>query len=127
MFQRNRKSGFTLLELLIVVIIVSILAAVALPRFGRMTRKARSSEAANAIGSILTAEALYYQEHGVFTATRANLLVDVNEANFTYTLAANGGVTATATANGAIATTTGIRVTGTITDTGTRTIETTGI
>jgi len=127
MFQRNRKSGFTLLELLIVVIIVSILAAVALPRFGRMTRKARSSEAANAIGSLLTAEALYYQEHGVFTATRANLLVDVNETNFTYTLSGASGTGVTATAAGRVVTTTGITVTGVITDTGTRTITTTGV
>ncbi len=33
MLKQSKKSGFTLLELLIVVIIVSILAGVAIPRF----------------------------------------------------------------------------------------------
>lgn len=129
MLKRNRRSGFTLLELLIVVIIVSILAAVALPRFGKMTKRARASEAATAIGAILTAETLYYQEKSTFTSALADLLVDVDTTNFTYGLANSGGATATATATGAAGRpTAGIVVTGTISDTGFRTdLTTTGI
>ena len=122
MLNQSRKSGFTLLELLIVVIIVSILAAVALPRFGRMTRRARTAEAFTAVGALLTAETLYYQENGLFTSTIGNLLVDVDVTDFGYALtsaATNARVVATGTAGSAFA---GIVVTGTITDTGGRTV-----
>ena len=123
MFKQNKKSGFTLLELLIVVIIVSILAAVALPRFTKMTRKARSSEAATAIGAMLTAEALYYQEKDTFGA-QGDLLVDLNTINFTYSVTTNGATSATATATGQGTGYTGIIVTGTITSNQSRTIST---
>ena len=126
MLKQSRKSGFTLLELLIVVIIVSILAAVALPRFSKMTRRARSAEAATSIGAILTAEVLYYQENEVFGGM-GNLLVDLNTVNFTYSVTPTGSTNAVATASGAVTTTTGITVTGTVLSNGTQTISTTGI
>ncbi len=122
MLKRSKKSGFTLLELLIVVIIVSILATVALPRFGKMTRRARSAEAATTIGAIMTAESLYYQEHAAFGAL-ANLMVDVNTVNFTYSVTA-AATTATVVATGAVINTNDITVTGTVSDVGTRTITT---
>ncbi len=130
MLKRNRKSGFTLLELLIVVIIVSILPAVALPQFGRMTRRARITEGSSMIGSILTSELLYYNENAVFTTTRANLLVDVPadgaaNSNYNYFGAGTAGdnttanVTVTAVGrNGA----NGITVTGTMFNNGTKLI-----
>ena len=126
MLKRDRKSGFTLLELLIVVIIVSILAAVALPRFGRMTRRARSSEAATSVGAALTAEALYYADKETFGAA-ADLMVDFNTVNFTYVVTPNASTNATVVATGVGTSNSGIVVTGTIDSVGTRTIETTGI
>ncbi len=67
MFKQNTsKSGFTLLELLIVVIIVSILAAVALPQFTKITERSRAAEAVAILGAIRTAQLVYYQEHGVY-------------------------------------------------------------
>ncbi len=127
MLKSNRKAGFTLLELLIVVIIVSILAAVALPRFSKMTKKARSSEATTAVGSILTAESLYYQEQDKFGNT-ADLLIDLNTVNFTYTITPTASTNAQAVATGVTGTpAAGIIVTGTINNLGTRTITTTGI
>ena len=124
------ESGFTLLELLIVVIIVGILAGVALPQFSNMTRRARQSEAQNMLGSILTAEALYYNENGVFTNTMARLLVDLpaesaNEHwNYAVTAGDNTvgpvGVTATGDAGSPAA---GMTVIGTLINDGTRTIQ----
>ena len=124
MLNQARKSGFTLLELLIVVIIVSILAAVALPRFGRMTRRSRAAEAFTSIGALLTAESLYYQERGIFTGTIGELLVEVDPTNFGYALTATGGTSARVVATGTAAPNpaAGIIVTGTVLDTGARTI-----
>ncbi len=132
MAKQSNRLGFTLLELLIVVIIVSILAAVALPRFGRMTRRARSSEASSAVGSFLTAELLYYQEHTLFTTVIGELLVDINLTNFTYAITTPGGaaVNVMVVATGAAPATTNpnIVVTGTLLNDGSRTAQTvTGI
>ena len=111
MLKHSRKSGFTLLELLIVVIIVSILAAVALPRFGGMQRRARTAEAVNMVGAIATAEYLQFQENGAFVASAgdnafpAAMGVDVpGDANSNFDYTADGAnpciVTATGDAGG---------------------------
>ena len=71
------KSGFTLLELLVVVIIVAILASVAIPQYRRAIETSRAAEARAVLHSLLTAELAYYQENGTFTATLASLLVQV--------------------------------------------------
>ena len=47
---KNKKSGFTLLEIIIVIIIVGVLASLALPRMFNTIEYARSTEALNAIG-----------------------------------------------------------------------------
>ncbi|MBP9854703.1 MAG: type II secretion system protein [Candidatus Omnitrophica bacterium] len=48
----KNKSGFTLLEIIIVIIIVGVLASLALPRFFSTIEFARSTEASNALGVI---------------------------------------------------------------------------
>lgn len=123
MVNRKAKSGFTLLELLIVVIIVSILAAVALPQFGRMTRRARGAEAAAAVGAFLTAEYLYYQENGRFTTVQGELLVDAPAGgNFTYAFVLTGTTQVRTTATGIAGTpVAGMTVTGTVSDLGAKT------
>lgn len=47
---KNNKSGFTLLEIIIVIIIVGVLASLALPRFFSTVEFSRSTEALNAMG-----------------------------------------------------------------------------
>lgn len=124
MFKKNRKSGFTLLELLIVVIIIGILAALALPRFTKMTKRAKTSEAAQAINALGTAEILYYNEHNdKFSGVMADLMVDINTTNFTYALTPNvAGDACKIEAKGTDASVgTGITVTGTVKNDGSRT------
>ena len=129
--KRTRATGFTLMELLIVVFIVGILARVALPQFGKMTRRARAAEGSNLVGATLTAEWVYYQEQGVYTATIGDLLVDLppEGANEHFDVAIGGAgppvvVTATGDTGSPAA---GIVVTGTMANDGTRTIATTGL
>ena len=62
---RNKK-GFTLVELMVVVIIVGILAAVAVPLYRANVRRAMSSEGQAIVGSIRTAQRIYFAEHSVY-------------------------------------------------------------
>ena len=50
--RRNQKSGFTLLEIIVVLIILSVVIALALPRFFATVETARSGEAFDAFSAI---------------------------------------------------------------------------
>ena len=119
----KKRSGFTLLELLIVVVIIGILASFAVPQFNKAMKKARSAEAVQTVGAYLNAEWVYRQENGggSFTTTNANLLVNEPSTKFTYTIT-TGNNKATVTAAGNATDTTGITITGTINSTGVKTL-----
>lgn len=56
--KRNKKRGFTLIELIIVIAIIAILAAIAVPAFGQIRQKANTSADlgnARTIYSVVTA------------------------------------------------------------------------
>jgi len=59
----KNKKGFTLIELMVVVIIVGILAAVAIPLYTGHVAQAKASEGAALVGSVRTAELVYYAQH----------------------------------------------------------------
>ena len=64
-FQRprgNGRSGFTLVELMIVVAIIGVLAAIAIPRFETYQLKSKTAEVKSNIGAIRVAEEAYYAE-----------------------------------------------------------------
>lgn len=96
---RNNKSGFTLLEIIIVIIIVGVLASLALPRFFATVEYSRSTEALTAITAIRQAlERCYLQRNGDYTNCGDFTVLDVNDpatspnAHFDYTF---GGLSAT--------------------------------
>ena len=64
--KKNGKKGFTLIELMVVVIIVGILAAAAVPIYRGQIKRAIAAEGEALLGSVRTAELVYYSEHGKY-------------------------------------------------------------
>lgn len=64
MFVKNKQSGFTLIELMIVIAIIGILASVALPAYSTYTKKAKFSEVVLAGSSVKGLVDLCYQTKG---------------------------------------------------------------
>jgi len=66
---KNRQTGFTLIELIVVILILSILAATALPRFIDVTGDAHTAAVSGAAGGLGAAVAL---GHAQWVANQSN-------------------------------------------------------
>ena len=109
MKKTNKKSGFTLVELMVVAIIVAILAAVAVPLMSGNTERAAATEAQAACGTIATAQRLARVETGSYQAGDVFDLPGLNAGDLngtyfsdnSYSMALNGnGFVITATSRG---------------------------
>ncbi len=106
----KRKTGFTLIELMIVVLIVSILASMAIPRFMRVSAKAKQSEAQKILKQIYVNQRTYRQEMDVYacngqTQSAGGIFSEIwieimQNAKYTYSITADSNsFTATASGN----------------------------
>jgi len=64
---KNDRSGFTLVELMIVVAIIGILAAIAIPNYQSYQAKARQTEAKIQLSGAYTAEQAFATENSTYT------------------------------------------------------------
>lgn len=69
----SEKSGFTLLEIIVVVVIIGILAAIVAPKFLGRTEQARHTQAAVQIRNFETALKLYKVDNHVYPTTAQGL------------------------------------------------------
>lgn len=69
---KNRQTGFTLIELMIVVAIVGILASVAMPAYQSYSVRAQVSEGLNIAGPVQSSIAEFYYNNGGFPTDNAD-------------------------------------------------------
>ena len=63
---RNKRSGFTLVELAVVVVIIGVLAAFAVPRFLASVERSKAAEAFNYLSSIQAAQERFHARQGTY-------------------------------------------------------------
>ena len=70
----NKKSGFTLIEIILVVVIIGILAGIAIPRMGGKTEKAQISQAKSNIAALSMAIQEFEMMNGNYPSSLEELL-----------------------------------------------------
>ncbi len=100
----RKKKGFTLIELMTVVIIVGILASVSVPLYRAQVKKAIASEGTALVGSVRSAQRIYYAEHNEYTDDKTDLNLETFDNKYfdwaDVTLSSVTATTFTATAAG---------------------------
>jgi len=64
---RDRRRGFTLIEIVIVLAILGILASMAVYTYRMMINKARMTQAKTVLDHLVKTQAVYFGEHEVYT------------------------------------------------------------
>src|SRR3954462_13761495 len=71
--RRQRRRGFSLIELLIVIAIILIIITIAVPKYNRTQMYVRETAAINAIKTIHSVEVQYQSQYGRFASSLAEL------------------------------------------------------
>ncbi len=71
--RNSSRSGFSLIELLIVIAIILVILTVALPKLNNAVRGARETGAVKTINTIHTAQVQYYSSYGRFATSLQEL------------------------------------------------------
>lgn len=103
---KKSKSGFTLLEVIIVIIIVGVLASLALPRFFSTVEYSRATEALQSLASVRESVERCYLMRSSYATCNSFATLDIDDPStspnnhFTYAIASGVGTyTVTATRN----------------------------
>lgn len=79
-YSMKKKSGFTLVEIMIVVVIIGLLAVMAIPAFQRVRATAQTNAVMNNLRQISNAADQYFLQNGVAEVTYAQLVgIDNNQ------------------------------------------------
>ena len=95
--RRNKQSGFTLIELMVVVGIIGILAVVAIPSYRNYQAKSRTVEAKLALSSARKALAAFHMENDTYTSCLNAAAYGASSGNKYYSI--GFGPTASVAAN----------------------------
>lgn len=82
---KNRRAGFTIVELLIVVVVIAIVASLAIIGFGAIRNKAYDTSVQNDLSSIAKKIKMYHATYSVYPAGSAQLAeagIKVNKSSF---------------------------------------------
>jgi general secretion pathway protein G len=82
MAARNRVTGFTLVEILIVVVILGILAAIVIPQFTNASQSAKASSLTSQLQSIRSQLELFQSQHnGVYPTLDGTWAIFMNKSD----------------------------------------------
>lgn len=80
------KTGFTMIELLVVLVIIGILVSLNMGNFSRSSEKNKAKEAEANLRLIYTAQQRHYLYEGDYTNDTANLGITLEGDSFNYTI-----------------------------------------
>ncbi len=92
------KTGFTMIELLVVLIIIGVLVSLNMGDFSRSSEKNKAKEAEANLQLIYTAQQRYYLNEGEYTNDTENLGITLEGNSFNYTIITTSPNSFTATA-----------------------------